>query len=178
MYFHAHDVNSISWSSCCRPIQACLATNLSQKKRLFEDVWRCKGSTSCRAPFGWILAVSDCIHQCISSHCFVSHSPSKKVSQAVVAERSAGFCMWKKCRSFGHQYKKLAKSRKLYPLLSFHKNVPIQNGVSETKGWVWYLAKLVMQYVAICNISEVIASCGVVQSHICCGRSAWAGSLQ
>lgn len=37
----------------------------------------------------------------------------------------------------------------------------MQNGVSETKGWVWYLPNLMMQYVAVCNISEVIASCGV-----------------
>lgn len=84
MYFHAHDVNSISWSSCCRPIQTSPAKNFSQKKRLFEDIWRCK-----EVGFGWILVVR--LHEHFL-YCFVSHSPSKKVSQAVVTERSASTC--------------------------------------------------------------------------------------
>lgn len=65
MYFHAHDVNSTNWSSCCRPIQISPATNLSQKKRLFEDIWWWKDSKLQKPHLGGILVVSDCMHQCL-----------------------------------------------------------------------------------------------------------------
>lgn len=119
MYFHTHGVNIISWSSCCRLIQASLATNLSQKK-LLENVWRYKDSklqSPIRMDFSCVRLRAPVL---AFLHTALSPSPSKKVSQAMVTESNVEET-WKKCRSFDQRDEKLAKNRKLYPLLSLHK---------------------------------------------------------
>lgn len=47
---------------------------------------------SCKAPFVFLSCQIACTSAYISSHCFVSCSPSEKLSQAVVIERSASTC--------------------------------------------------------------------------------------
>lgn len=114
MYFHAHDVNSISWSSCCRPIQTSPAKNFSQKKRLFEDIWRCK-----EVGFGWILVVR--LHAPVLTFLTLLCLPfSFKEGISSNCHRKKCIYMWKKCRSFDQQDEKLGKSRTFYPLLSLH----------------------------------------------------------